>query len=440
MSTPVHIVAGFLGAGKTTTIRAWMEQNAGRERAAVIVNDFGEAGIDGALLAAALPGDIPVVNIPGGCVCCTAPAGLAQAVATVLDTVRPDRVFIEPSGLARPQDVVDMLSRGPLRARVALGPTIVVVDPTLLAADGPPAALLDTQLEAADVLVLNRVDLAEAGVLAAFRARVASLWPGPARVLETTWGRLPADALDWPEGAGPRVRYTAVTDAPSTDGYRARSWVFPPEARFAWDALRALLSGTPGIARFKGLLAADVGWSRVDVAGGRVQLAGTAWRRDSRADVIVTAEVDLDAFAAAFAACVLPEGAAPAGAGVTLVGADGAPLLLGRDALAALPAQVPDVAAHVPGRTGVAVPLAEVLALAHPGPGARFVVVASDGMTTEPALVAGVDGAYLVHTVADGPVPADQGGPFRLLVRPGAPKSACAAVKGVVRIRVLAGE
>ncbi len=68
MSTPVHIVAGFLGAGKTTTIRAWMEQNVGRERAAVIVNDFGEAGIDGALLAAALPGDIPVVNIPGGCV------------------------------------------------------------------------------------------------------------------------------------------------------------------------------------------------------------------------------------------------------------------------------------------------------------------------------------------------------------------------------------
>jgi len=435
MPTPVHIVAGFLGAGKTTTVRAWMEQNAGRERAAVIVNDFGEAGIDGALLADALPGDIPVVNIPGGCVCCTAPAGLAQAVATVLDTVRPDRVFIEPSGLARPQDVVDMLSRGPLRARVALGPTIVVVDPAV-----PPAALSDAQLEAADVLVLNRVDLAPDGAVAALRARAAALWPGPARVLKTTWGRLPADALEWPEGAGLRVRSAVATDTPSTDGYRARSWVFPPDARFAWDPLRALLSGTPGIARFKGLLAADVGWSRVAVAGGRVQLGGTAWRRDSRADLIVTAEVDLDAFSAAFSACLLPAGAAPAGAGVTLVGAGGAERLLDRDTLAALPAQVPDVGAHVPGRTGVAVPLAEVLALAEPAPGARFVVVAADGMTTEPALVAGVDGAYLVHTVAGGAVPADQGGPFRLLVRPGAPKSACAAVKGVVRIRVLAAD
>ena len=136
--TPITVIAGFLGAGKTTTIRAWMA--AREQNAAVIVNDFGEAGIDAALL-----GDgTSVTNIPGGCICCTAPAGLARAVATVLDEVRPTRIFIEPSGLARPRDVLDMLARGGLRGRVALGPTVVIVDPNV-----PPNELSDEQLDAA---------------------------------------------------------------------------------------------------------------------------------------------------------------------------------------------------------------------------------------------------------------------------------------------------
>ncbi len=423
MPTPVHVVAGFLGAGKTTTVRAWMAAHQGRERAAVVVNDFGEAGVDAALL-----GDgVAVTNIPGGCVCCTAPAGLARAVATILDEVRPDRIFIEPSGLARPQDVVDMLSRGGLKERVALGPTLVVVDP---GATGP-ADLVDAQLEAADVLVLNRLDLAAPDAVAAFRGRLATIWPGPARVLETTFGALPPDALAWPEGAGPTVRFTRVHDTPSTDGFRARSWVFPPEVGFSWDRLRAVLL-TPGIARFKGLFRGDVGWFRVDVAGGQLHFAATAWRRDNRADLIV-GTADLDAVAAGIEAALLPADAPVTEDGVALVDPDGFELRLSREALAALPGQVPDVGAVVPGRAGAGVPLREVLGLVPAPAGARFVVVARDGLTTAPVPVESVDGV-LVHTLDGGPLPDKQGGPFRLLAPTG---SSCANVKGVARIRVL---
>lgn len=425
MATPVHIVAGFLGAGKTTTVRAWMAARQGRERAAVIVNDFGEAGVDAALLGE----DVAVTNIPGGCVCCTAPAGLARAVATILDEVRPDRLFIEPSGLARPQDVVDMLTRGGLKERVALGPTIVVADP---GAPGP-AELLAAQLESADVLVLNRLDRCDPAALEAFRARVAGLWPGPARVIETTFGALPDDALGWPDGAGPTVRFTRVTEGPSTTGFRVRSWVFPSETRFGWDRLRPVLQ-SPGIARFKGLFSGDVGWFRVDVAGGALQFAATGWRRDNRADLIVDASADLEAIAAGLEAAILPPDATPALAGVAVVDLDGFELQLGREALAALPGQVPDVSAIVPGRAGAGVRLGEVLALVAPPAGARYVVGAGDGMTTAPAPVAEVDGV-LVHTLDGGALPEKQGGPIRLLAPAG---SACANVKGVVRIRVVA--
>jgi Ni2+-binding GTPase involved in maturation of urease and hydrogenase len=425
MPTPVHIVAGFLGAGKTTTVRAWMAANEGRERAAVIVNDFGEAGVDAALL-----GDgVTVTNIPGGCVCCTAPAGLARAVSAILDDVRPDRLFIEPSGLARPQDVVDMLTRGGLKDRVALGPTLVVVDP---AAAGPDD-LVEAQLESADVLVVNRLDRCAPDALAAFRARIAGLWPGPARVVETRFGALPADALGWPEGAGPTVRFARVRDAPSTAGFRARSWVFPPEVRFGWDRLRPVLL-MPGIARFKGLFSGDVGWFRVDVAGGALHFAATGWRRDNRADLIVDEAGDLDAIAAGIEAAVLPPEAAPAAVAVALVDADGFELQLARAALAALPGQVPDVGVVAPGRAGAGVRLEELLALVAPGPGARYVVAAGDGLTTAPAPVGGADGV-LVHSLDGEALPAAQGGPFRLLAPAG---SACANVKGVVRIRVVA--
>lgn len=419
--TPITVIAGFLGAGKTTTIRAWMA--AREQNAAVIVNDFGEAGIDAALL-----GDgTSVTNIPGGCICCTAPAGLARAVATVLDEVRPTRIFIEPSGLARPRDVLDMLARGGLRDRVALGPTVVIVDPNV-----PPNELSDEQLDAADVLVINRTDLASPDAVAALRESVAARWPGPARVLETSHGVLPEDALSWPEGAGATVRYARVHDRPSTDGYRARSWILPPDRTVSWDRLRALLTSTPGIARFKGLFYGDVGWFRVDVAGGQLHFDATSWRRDNRADLILS-EGDPAAFE--LEACFLPTEAASEEHTLALVDLDGFELRLDRRALAGLPGQVPDVGALVPGRAGVGVPLHELLALIPAPADARFVVAARDGMNAAPSRIADIGAAVLVHSLDGGELPEKQGGPFRILVPVGS--GSCANVKGVARIRVV---
>ncbi len=438
--TPVHVVGGFLGTGKTTALQVELARREGHERCAVLVNDFGEASIDATLLG----GQVQVTNIPGGCVCCTAPEGLVPALRAILDELKPDRVFVEPSGLGRPRDIVDMLARGDLRGRIELGPTVVLVDPTR---PPPDPALWAEQLDGADVLVANRCDLADVDQLAAFDALVARMWPPPLWAAKTSRGRLPPEAWSWPAGAGPRAdghahhhdhdhaHDRAAPRADSTAGYAARSWVFPPQVVFSWDALRELLAGAP-VERFKGVFRTELGWYRLDVAGGVVHPASTAYRRDSRADVIVRDGVDLDTFEAGLrGACLADRDPETLDrSAITLVAADGLDIPLSRGALMSLPGQVADVGALVPGRRGVGVLLREVLAIG--GAGERYLLVAADGFASAPAPVAGLGDAVLVHSLDGGALPADQGGPFRVLQPAG---SNCANVKALVRVRLMLG-
>ena len=440
MKTPIHVVGGFLGTGKTTVLLAELARREGTERCAVLVNDFGEARIDASLLG----GRVPVTNIPGGCVCCTAPEGLVPAIRAILDELRPDRIFVEPSGLGRPRDIVDMLARGPVADRLELQPTVVLVDPTRRPAD--PSLFAD-QIDGADVLVANRCDHADLDQLAAFDQLAAAMWPAPILTAKVRFGRLPEAAWSWPAGAGPRA--SAEGDAPhdhghdhdhgaaprtdSTAGYHARSWVFPPTTVFSWDKLRELVVGTPGLERFKGVFRTDLGWFRLDLAGGVIHPADTAYRRDSRADLIVTT-ADLDAFDVALRAARVSDRDPDSldGTAIGLMDATGVELPLSRGALMAMPGQVPDVGAVAPGKKGAGVRLRELLFLA--GNATQYSIAAADGFVTPPAPIDSLGDAVLVHSLDGGPVPEDQGGPFRVY---GAAGSSCANVKAVVRVRAL---
>ena len=219
MPVPVHIISGFLGTGKTTAIR---EQLAARrdEKVAVIVNDFGEASLD----AATLSGDEPfqITNIPGGCVCCTAPEGFVDAVAAVLEQ-KPDRLIIEPTGLARPQDIVDTLRRCPQKDELALAPVVVLVDPARIGrANADEQELVELQAGVADVLVANRIDLCGEEALARFDKWVGDLWPEPLAVHRTTHGRIPKHLMEWPEGEGARLAKSARSRARDPQSPRRR--------------------------------------------------------------------------------------------------------------------------------------------------------------------------------------------------------------------------
>jgi G3E family GTPase len=438
VAVPVQIFSGFLGAGKTTAIRAQLAQHSD-EKVAVIVNDFGEAGFDEAVLAEGEP--FRITNIPGGCVCCTAPEGFVDALGAVLAQA-PDRLIIEPTGLARPQDLIDTIRRCAHGDALELAPVVVIVDPRELARGGS-LPLLREQIQAADVLVANRIDLASEAELAAFDRQAAELWPAPLAVVHTKHGALAREQLDWPAGEGPRHRagHAHHHHAPSTEGHAARSWRWSPDVVFSGRRLRDALSalaGDPAIARFKGIFRTEEGVSRLEIAGGVLHDRLTSFRRDSRADSIARGDAAaLDRVGAALAAAVLSDEERRVDPQrIEIVLPDGRVHAIDRAVLCALPGGIADVSGQFPKRSGAAARIASLFAsFALPDRGTA-VVVAGDGFASEPVAIPVLRQGVLLHSLAGEPLPPDQGGPFRLLIPEEASTDpiSCANVKGVAKV------
>ena len=181
---PATVITGFLGAGKTTLIRHLLE-NAGGRRIALIINEFGDVGVDGELVKgcndeACGTGDI--VELANGCICCTVADEFIPTMTALLEREeRPDHIIIETSGLALPQPLVKAFNWPEIRAGVTVDGVIAVVDAPavrdgLFAADpakvdalrkadinldheSPLHELFEDQLRAADMVVLNKADL-----------------------------------------------------------------------------------------------------------------------------------------------------------------------------------------------------------------------------------------------------------------------------------------
>jgi G3E family GTPase len=446
---PVQIFAGFLGAGKTTAIGAQLAARPG-ERVAVIVNDFGEASLDEVTLDASEP--FRITNIPGGCVCCTAPEGFVEALGAVLEE-KPDRLLIEPTGLARPQDLIDTIRRCPHANLLEMAPVVVLLDPRSLSGKGSGDAatrrLLQEQAQVADVLVANRSDLCDEADLEAFQRFAAEIWPPPLAVHVTRQGALPGDLLDWPEGEGSRAAREMSgpghdhTD--STAGYRSRSWKWSPEVVFSRQRLsRALLrlaageEGAP-LARFKGIFRTEEGTSRLEISGGILHDRLTSYRRDSRADAIVRAEDDeaLARIGEWLEGAVLRDEERRRDANrVEVVLPDGRVHGVDLEVLRELPDPIPDVSPQFPGRAGSAARLSSLFAhLELPSRG-QAVVVAGDGFASEPVDLDVLLQGVLLHSLEGEPLPASKGGPFRLLIPEAASAEpvSCANVKGVAKL------
>lgn len=449
MPIPVQIVSGFLGAGKTTAIRAQLAARRG-ERVAIIVNDFGEAALDEATLEADEP--FRITNIPGGCVCCTAPEGFVDALGAVIAD-RPDRLIVEPTGLARPQDLIDTIRRCPHREDLALAPVVVLVDPRRLGRESEDErALVAHQAAAADVLVANRTDLCEEADLERFDAFAAALWPGPLAVHRTRHGQLRPEWMEWPEGEGGRLPAGGFGERPAgahahdtTSGYRGRSYRFPPEQVFDRERLaRSLLRMSEGLAgaplaRFKGIFHTREGFVHLEVAGGTLHERRSLHRRDSRADAIFQEGGDdpFERVRAWLEGAALGDRELRAQARqIEILRPDGRVRLVDREQLAALPGGVGDVATLFPKRSGAAARISslwERLGLPDEG---EAVICAADGFASEPVPVAALRRGLLLHSEGDAELSPERGGPFRLLLPAGVPDApaSCANVKGVIRI------
>lgn len=155
---PTHVITGFLGAGKTTFIQALLQAKPADETWAVLVNEFGEIGIDAELLPQTE--GVVIREVPGGCLCCAAGVPLQVAVTQLIAKAKPQRLLIEPTGLGHPQQILRLLSSPQFAHILSLRSSCCVLDPRKLA----DAKYLEhdtflQQLHSSDLLLLSKADL-----------------------------------------------------------------------------------------------------------------------------------------------------------------------------------------------------------------------------------------------------------------------------------------
>ena len=218
---PATVITGFLGAGKTSLIRSLLE-NAGGRRLAVIVNEFGDLGVDGELLrACGLEGcaEDDIVELPNGCICCTVADDFLPTMQALLERAEPpEHILIETSGLALPKPLLQAFAWPEVRSAATVDGVVAVVDGAAVAAgrfaadpaaveaarradpaldhDAPLEELFEDQLAAADLVIVNKRDLLDAAGWRDALAEVRAGLRSPAvKLVAATGGRVDARLL-----------------------------------------------------------------------------------------------------------------------------------------------------------------------------------------------------------------------------------------------------
>ena len=295
---PLTVVGGFLGAGKTTLLNRWLREAQGL-RMAVLVNDFGALNIDAELIAATHGDTVALTN---GCVCCQIGDDLGRALVQVIEAATPfDAVVIEASGVSDPWRIAQIGMAAP---ELSLEAVVVLVDASAVLQQSRDALLADTlarQLKSADLVVVNKADLADADALAAAHAWAEAAAPGTPRI-EATQAALPLTLLS----GLPAPAQACGTGACGHDhvhhddghphapdhGAMFQTWSAQPATVIPPDTLRAWLRAMPpGVLRLKGWLRTGRGaegdeWSEVQFAGRHGSVRRAPPPRDARASVV----------------------------------------------------------------------------------------------------------------------------------------------------------
>ena len=217
---PATVITGFLGAGKTTLVRHMLE-NAGGRRIALIINEFGDVGVDGEVLKGCgdeVCKEDDIVELANGCICCTVADDFIPTMQKLIDRDdAPDHIVIETSGLALPQPLVKAFNWPEIRSRVTVDGVVAVVDGPALAEgrfahnehavdaqrqadpeldhESPLHELFEDQLGCADMILLNKSDLLEDGAIEKLSNDLKPEIRAGARLVPTRHGRMDVAAL-----------------------------------------------------------------------------------------------------------------------------------------------------------------------------------------------------------------------------------------------------
>jgi G3E family GTPase len=286
---PTNILTGFLGVGKTTAILNLLKNKPENENWAVLVNEFGEIGIDGAMMT---DQGAMIKEVPGGCMCCTAGVPMSVGITALLRQ-NPDRLLIEPTGLGHPKQVVATLTSEQYQQYVDLKATIALVDPRNLSNEKylSNKNFVD-QLDSADVVIGSKVDLCTSHDIDVFNDWVTDQTPSKVFSKLIHDGDLPIEVLDIERVHGSASSHIEahhhdhahqepqfqlppgeafIRKENKGQGYFSCGWLFGAEYSFNFDQLFSMLSELTA-ERVKAVMNTDQGCYAFNVANGVVSV------------------------------------------------------------------------------------------------------------------------------------------------------------------------
>ena len=327
----INLITGPLGSGKTTLIRHLLTLKPAHENWVLLVNEFGSVGIDGAILSE--DASIHSVQLPGGCICCTAKTELQQALSEVIQAHSPDRILIEPTGLGEPDSLVDILQSDTLKNKIQLQTLFAVLDSsTVTLKELHDFTIMQNLLNMADVVILNKHDLATLEQIETLNNYCESLFPRKKAILLTQQGKIEAKWLNHTHfneantkpvkhnhkhqthhhnqtsgSIGVMLPYIPVQFEQTIErlykqelGIQSLGFIFTNQITFDWKKLYSLFDSLnktnelQGVKRAKGVLKVGAPWMLFQWVNQQTTREYITYRRDSRLELLIESGAQFD--------------------------------------------------------------------------------------------------------------------------------------------------
>lgn len=325
-TVPTHIISGFLGAGKTTLLQHLLSQKPKDEVWAVLMNEFGQIGVDQQLL----PQDegYAVKELLGGCLCCSSQLPMHIALARLLSEQKPDRLFIEPTGLGHPSQLFDQLTEPHWQSSLAMRALITVVDGSRLHdTNWVKQNLYEDQLKAAQIVVVSHTDVMTFEDDQALELLIEEYKPYHQEWIKTENGQLALNKIDVAARLTERfiqpllklqkqmtetevkkeIQQLPYHYVESAQGYIVAGWKLPKRWKFDFYNLLDLLCAQQDWLRIKGIFNTDQGWKVFNFNPDQFNYKSGEEGIDNRIEIISAHHHDWLAFETALLACQLEE-------------------------------------------------------------------------------------------------------------------------------------
>ncbi len=313
---PTNLITGFLGSGKTTVILNLLRSKPKHSKWAVLVNEFGDVGIDGAMLSQNdLQDDVFIKEVPGGCICCAAGLPLQIALNLLIKKASPERILIEPTGVGHPKKVMDVLTGEFYQSVLDIRATLCLVEAyKLKEAKYIENETFIDQLNMADILLASKSDKAIKAELDYFYQFSKSFEIKKAHVAEIEFGQLSAHLLDIKRNEKRASHFPhahvshkhsdeaePLVNTPPDDnfqwqryenngqGYFGCGWIFDPSIVFDESRLDDFVNDK-SFTRVKGIFRTQNGWILLNRSEDQVSKSLHEEMKDSRVEIIEEVE------------------------------------------------------------------------------------------------------------------------------------------------------